>query len=126
MPRNLKSIDAQTAAKLMNEGSLMVDVREGGEYARTRIPGSQNVPLSRLELSELPLEPGQAVVFFCAGGNRTDVHAARLAAKAGAAEAYVMQGGLSAWGLAGLPVESGTRQSEDHPGSGLLARLFGR
>lgn len=127
MSRKLKSVDAHAAARLKDKGALMVDVREGGEHARSRIPGSQNIPLSRLELSELPLGPDQPVVFFCAGGNRTSIHAARLAEKAGAAEAYVMAGGISAWGQAGLPVESGSAGQNDGPtGSGFLSRLFGR
>ena len=84
MASSLKSIDAATAAKLMDQGALMVDVRESGEYARARIPGSQNIALSRFESSELRLGPDQAVVFFCASGNRTRVHAGRLAEKAGA------------------------------------------
>jgi rhodanese-related sulfurtransferase len=106
MTRALKSIDAHAAARLREEGALMVDVRESGEYASLRIPDSANIALSRLQSADLPLGPNQSVVFFCASGSRTNVHAARLAAKAGTAEAYVLEGGLVAWGRAGLPVES--------------------
>jgi rhodanese-related sulfurtransferase len=128
MARTLKNVDAHAAAKLKEEGALMVDVRESGEYARARVPGSQNIALSRLEQTDLPLEPNQAVVFFCASGNRTNVYAAQLAEKAGAAEAYVMQGGLSAWGRAGLPVESGSSGENDEGarGSGFFSRMFSR
>jgi len=125
MPRSLKSIDAVAAARLRDKGALMVDVRESGEYARARIPGSRNVALSRFESSELVLAPDQAVVFFCASGTRTRVHAARLAAKAGAAEAYVLAGGLSAWNQAGLPVEA-SRPGDPPRRPGLLARIFSR
>jgi rhodanese-related sulfurtransferase len=79
MARTLKNVDAHGAAKLKDKGALMVDVRESGEYARSRIPGTQNIALSRLEITNLPLAPDQAVVFFCASGNRTNVNAARLA-----------------------------------------------
>lgn len=123
MARTLKTVDAHAAAALMKDGALMVDVREAGEHARGRIPGSRNIALSRLELSTLPLGPGQTVVFFCAGGNRTTVNAARLAEKAGDAEAYVMQGGISAWGQAGLPIESGGDQQGAR--AGLFSRMFG-
>ena len=128
MASSLKSIDAATAAKLMDQGALMVDVRESGEYARARIPGSQNIALSRFESSELRLGPDQAVVFFCASGNRTRVHAERLAEKAGTAAAYVLEGGLSGWAEAGLPVETGgaSRQGGEHRRPGLLARIFSR
>jgi len=128
MAQALKSIDATTASTLMKGGALMVDVREKGEYARARIPGSQNMPLSRLEESELPLAAGQAVVFFCASGNRTTVHAGRLASKAPSAEAYVLRGGLSAWREAGLPLETGPSREDGERtrGRGLVACIFSR
>lgn len=124
MPRSLKTIDALAAAGLKKDGALMVDVREPGEYARVRIPGSQNIALSRFEGAALPVGPGQAVVFFCASGNRTAANAARLAAKAGDCEAYVMQGGIASWETAGLPIESG-QLAEDSVRSGFFSRLFG-
>jgi rhodanese-related sulfurtransferase len=120
----MKSVAPEAAAELMRAGALMVDVREDGEFAQARIPGSHSLALSRLEMGELPLAEGQAVVFLCASGNRTNVHAARLARKAGDAEAYVMAGGLSAWSRAGLPVETG--RSGEEPRGGLLSRLFPR
>lgn len=119
----MQTIDAPTAARLMQEGALMVDVREPGEYARARIPGSTNIALSRFEQSNLPLAPKQAVVFFCASGARTSTYARRLAAKAGDADTYIMAGGISAWGRAGLPVESGG--SGARSGQGFFSRLLG-
>lgn len=127
MSRSLKSIDALAADRLQKQGALLVDVREPGEVAQARIAGSQNIPLSRLDTSELPLGPGQPVVFFCAGGNRTNVHAARLAAKAGDADAYVMQGGIAGWRSAGLPIEAGKADAsgDARPGQSLFSRLLG-
>ncbi|SHF72815.1 Rhodanese-related sulfurtransferase [Kaistia soli DSM 19436] len=128
MTRSLKSLDAQAVARLQKEGALLVDVREPGEYAQAHIPGSQNIALSRLDVSELPLAPEQRVVFFCAGGTRTSNNASRLVAKAGRAEAYVMQGGISAWRSAGLPVESVQRDpaKDAQPGQSFFSRLLGR
>jgi rhodanese-related sulfurtransferase len=125
MARNLKGVDATSAADLMKKGALMVDVREGYEYANARIPGSHNAALSSLETSDLPLAPGQSVVFLCASGNRTSMHAARLAAKANGAEAYVMSGGIGAWARAGLPVERGGAEAPGGSRPGFFSRLFG-
>lgn len=124
MTRTLKSIEPHAALKLQEKGALLVDVREPGEHAQTRIPGARNIALSRFGESELTVAPGQAVVFFCASGNRTNVYAAELAAKAGAADAYVMRGGLSAWGRAGLAMETG--RAGGAPSRGMFARIFGR
>ena len=119
----LKNIDAHTAAKMQKDGALLVDVREAGEYAQLRIPGSQLMSLSRIGMSELPLVPGQAVVYFCAGGNRTAANATRLAEKAGKHDAYVMAGGIGAWRSAGLPVESGG--GEQGARGGFFSRMLG-
>ena len=126
MAKTLKGVDAHAAAKLMKDGALMVDVREPGEYAHARIPGSRNVALSGFESSDIGLAPGQRVVFFCASGNRTNVYAARLADKASGAEAYVITGGISAWGRAGLPIESGSdTQEAGGERRGFFSRMFG-
>lgn len=125
MAHNLKGVDTARAAELMENGALMVDVREGYEYAGARIPGSLNAALSSLDASDLPLAPGQAIVFFCASGNRTNMHASRLAAKANGSEAYVMSGGITAWARAGLPVERGGAEASGGSRPGFFSRLFG-
>jgi len=127
MTKGLKGVDVAGAAELMKAGALMVDVRESHEYAGTRIPGSLNAALSRLEATEIPAGDGQPIVFFCASGARTSFNAGRLAAKAGGTEAYVMSGGISAWSRAGLPVErgGGAGGSEASRRGGFLSRLLG-
>jgi rhodanese-related sulfurtransferase len=107
----LKTITPEDAARLLREGgATLVDVREPDEHARERIPGAQNLPLSQLERAEVDLHAGHPVLFHCRSGARTDGNAARLAAKAGLVEAYVVEGGLDAWKRAGLPVAEDRRQ----------------
>jgi rhodanese-related sulfurtransferase len=105
MASTLTDVGPDAAARLQEDGALLVDVREVAEFQRGQIPGSVNIPLSRMAGSDLPLVAGQAVVFLCAGGTRTTVNACQLAAKAGDAAAYNLAGGLSAWARAGLAVE---------------------
>ena len=105
----LKTITPAEAARLMREGAAtLVDVREADEHARTRIPGARNLPLSRLEDGALPASG--TMLFHCRSGARTTAHAARLAGKAGACDAYLVEGGLDAWQRAGLPVTEDRRQ----------------
>ncbi len=107
----LKTISPETAANLLREGdAMLVDVREPDEHARERIPGARNLPLSRLEEAELAIQAGKPVLFHCRSGARTQGNAARLAAKAGLCDAYVVEGGLEAWKRAGLPVAEDRRQ----------------
>lgn len=100
-----KSIAAHDAERLMRDhGAVLVDVREPDEHARERIPGSRNLPLSRLDTAGAVAPVGRPVVFFCRSGARTTSAAGRLAAAAGAGEAHILAGGLEAWKQAGLPV----------------------
>lgn len=106
----LKTITPEQAAQMLREGATLVDVREADEHARERIPGARNLPLSKLEQAELALHEGRPVLFHCRSGARTAGKAAQLGAKAGACEAYVLEGGLDAWKRAGLPVALDRRQ----------------
>jgi rhodanese-related sulfurtransferase len=106
----LQTITPDQAAQLLREGATLVDVREPDEHARERIPGARNLPLSRLGEAAPTLPAGRPVLFHCRSGARTAGQAAQLAAKAGACEAYVVEGGLDAWKRAGLPVALDRRQ----------------
>ena len=96
----LQTIDPATAQRPIDEGALLVDVREPDEHAREHVPGACNTPLSRLDA--LPAN-ATAIVFHCRSGARTSVNASRLAAAAGC-QAYILEGGIDAWKKAGLPV----------------------
>ena len=104
---SLPTIDAQRAKQLVDEGAVLVDIREADEHARERVPGARHNPLSRLA----PLDPcgGKAVIFHCRSGARTAANAHRLEAVADC-QSYLLEGGLEAWKKAGLPVAVDTRQ----------------
>lgn len=106
----LKTISAQDAARLLQAGAVLVDVREPDEHAREHIPGARSLPLSRLRRETLETTRGQPVLFHCRGGTRTAGNAALLAEKAGDCEAFIVEGGLDAWKKAGLPVTVDARQ----------------
>jgi rhodanese-related sulfurtransferase len=128
MSRGPKGVDVARAAELMKAGAMMVDVRERHEFAKVRIPGSVNAALSELEAIALPETDGRPIVFYCASGGRTAMNAGRLAAKAGAAEAYVMSAGIVGWSRAGMPVQQGGGAGDgdhSHRSQGFFSRLFG-
>lgn len=104
---SLPTIDVARARLLLDQGAVLVDVREANEHARKRVPGARHNPLSRLAAVEAPA--GKAVIFHCRSGARTAANAPRLAAAA-QCEAYLLEGGLQAWEQAGLPVVVVRRQ----------------
>ena len=64
--------------------AILVDVREEDEHGRERIRGARLLPLSRLDRSAVPHEPGKALVLQCNSGNRSAKAAARIALPEGA------------------------------------------
>lgn len=99
---NARTVAAREAKRLIEQGALLIDVREADEYAREHIVGARHHALSRIAA---PLDHGDApaVIFHCRSGNRTAAAAERLASLAGT-EVYILDGGIEAWNAAGLPV----------------------
>jgi rhodanese-related sulfurtransferase len=101
----LQDVDPQTLKDWLDRGeAILVDVREEDEHARERIRGARLLPLSRLDRSAVPQEPGKALVLQCNSGNRSAKAAARIALPEGT-PLYHLADGIQAWKRAGLPVE---------------------
>lgn len=95
----LPKITPAEARRLVSGGARLIDIRSPDEFARARIPGSENCPIDALgRVGDAP-----AVVYHCRSGMRTTANADRLAA-ASDCPAYLLEGGLDAWRAAGLPV----------------------
>lgn len=108
---SLPTISAAEAKKLVDQGAILVDVREPDEHARERIPGARLLPMSRLDEADLAVHQGRPVLFHCRSGARTLSNAPRLAGKVGeGCAAYVVDGGIEAWKKAGLPVATDRSQ----------------
>jgi len=95
------SLTPAEAARMIDAGARLVDIRAADEHARERIPGATNLPLDRIE--DLPCDQSP-VIFHCKSGMRTDANAARLSAAAAAAPAYLIGGGIDGWRRDGRPV----------------------
>ena len=53
-------------------GAVLVDVREPDEYAQGHVPGSVNLPLSRIRSAENVLEDYDTLLFvYCLSGGRS-------------------------------------------------------
>ncbi len=102
---SLQSVTPEQARRLLDEGAILVDIREPDEHARERIHGARNLPLSKLDEADVALHHGKPVIFHCRSGARTRANASRLKDYAGeGCTVYVVEGGLDAWRKAGLPV----------------------
>jgi rhodanese-related sulfurtransferase len=102
---SLPEVPAADAKRLIEKGAVLVDIPDDSEYRRERIPGSSNLPLGRLCEGDAGLDTA-TVVFHCRSGARTRMNAPLLR-QAARGEAFVMEGGIEAWKLAGYPVVKG-------------------
>lgn len=99
-------VDTLQATQLINrEDALVLDVRESGEFAGGHILGAKNIPLPNLEgrAGEIEKHKTKPVIVLCADGNRAAKAATLLRAR-GFANVVNLNGGLSGWQQAGLPV----------------------
>lgn len=102
-----KEVGAMEAVQLMNRrDAVVIDVREAAEFATGHIGGSRHVPQGELagRLKELDKVKAKPVIVACATGARSRA-ASALLQKNGYAEVYNLQGGITAWRQAGLPLE---------------------
>lgn len=74
-------------------GSLLIDVREPGEFAGERLPGSLNIPLSRLDAEASRLPKDKPLVLLCRSGRRSQ-EAARKLGELGFSDVRILNGGL--------------------------------
>jgi rhodanese-related sulfurtransferase len=101
-----KRASALQVTQLLNRGkTTVVDVRSTQEFAEGHLRDAKNIPLADLasRIGELEKSKGRAVVVVCQTGARADKAARKLAA-AGFEDVVSLDGGLTAWQAAGLPV----------------------
>lgn len=95
------------ATRLMNQPTtLVLDVREGEEFASGHLPRARHIPLKELpkRLDEIGKYKERAVIVTCRSGPRSG-SACRVLKRAGFTTVYQLKGGVSAWQQASLPVE---------------------
>ena len=91
------------ATRLINDGAVVIDVRDTAEFAGGHLNGSRNIPVADIDRRAAELPAGKALVVVCEGGNRA-ARAASALRKAGRTEVFCLEGGLAGWKQAGLPV----------------------
>ena len=83
-----------------------IDVRTPAEYGEAHIEGSILLPLDRFDPAELgKLAGGKPCALICRSGMRAGQALKKI--PAGETEAAILEGGISAWERAGLPLKRG-------------------
>ena len=95
---DITEVDVDGGARLLDEGHLLLDVREPDEYEQGAIPGSIHIPRGQLESNvenRIPTKDTK-IVAMCAGGVRSAFAAETLAAL-DYGEVVSMDGGFNRW-----------------------------
>ncbi len=107
--RGYKAINPARLTELINrENVLVVDVSASGDFEKGHVIGSRNVVMSQFdpENKELARVREMPVALVCRNGTTSAGAAARLV-KAGFKTVYWLDGGVSAWQSADLPLARG-------------------
>jgi sulfur-carrier protein adenylyltransferase/sulfurtransferase len=104
----IEEIDPSDVREQLNNGAVVVDVREPEEWGAGHIPGAQHVPKSYLEsrIEGAVPDRSQHVVLYCASGNRSAWAARTLIEDLGYEHVESMTGGFTLWKDRGYEVET--------------------
>ncbi len=101
----LKTATIEELAAAHQRGERIVDVREKHELAGGRIPGAEHVAMALVPLRIDEFRGKESVWIVCESGNRSWQVADYLSRHG--VQAYNVNGGMSAWRAAGLPLQTG-------------------
>ncbi len=113
-PASAPDIDAATLRDWLGDRQeiALVDVRDGGPFARSHLLVASNLPLARLEVMAPALLPRRSVRTVLVDDDGQPLGPARKAAQLlsrhGYTGVHVLAGGVQAWGEAGFELFSGT------------------
>ncbi len=89
---------------MVQDGALLVDVREQGEYDQIHAEGATLLPLSEFEARYAELPKDRPLVMICRSGARS-ARAGEYLLTNGYGDVTNLAGGTQAWAEAGLPTQ---------------------
>ena len=93
------AVDGATARSLVDEGAVLLDVRENSEWNAGHAPQAAHLPLGRIAEASKKVRAGKRVVVVCRSGNRS--RSATKALLSMGYDAVNLSGGMHAWASAG-------------------------
>ena len=99
------ALSAMQAVRLMNQGALVIDLRDRSEFDIGHIGDARNVPAADLEAQADSLKKWREknVITYDATGS-SGAGAARTLTKLGFTKVFNLEGGLNAWVKDNLPL----------------------
>ncbi|MGI9648550.1 MAG: rhodanese-like domain-containing protein [Acidimicrobiia bacterium] len=106
-PPDVPAVTAEEAAAMVDDGALLIDIRELKEWKMLRIPGADFKPMSEIQdwYEDLPRDVD--IILQCRSGQRSGQATQALINQAGFDRVFNLTGGIIAWHSANLPVDRG-------------------
>ena len=103
----IDEVDPSEVKELLQEGAVIIDLRETEELASGILPGAKHVPRSYLETRIEGIVPNRDahVILYCASGNRSAYGARTLRDDLGYEHVESMTGGITLWKDRGYEVD---------------------
>jgi sulfur-carrier protein adenylyltransferase/sulfurtransferase len=104
----IEEVDPSVVREQLNNGALVIDVREPEEWSTGHIPGARHVPKSFLEtrIEGAAADRSQHLILYCQSGNRSAWAARTLIDDLGYEHVESMTGGITLWKDRGYDVET--------------------
>ena len=95
----IDEVDPSEVKELLQEGAVIIDVRETEELSSGLLPGAKHVPRSYLETRIEGIVPDRSahIILYCASGNRSAYGARTLEQDMGYEHVESMKGGITLW-----------------------------
>lgn len=102
---------ADLSKRIASREVSVIDVRGANEWAEGHLPTATHIPVGHLadRLQDIPRD--KPIVLQCQGGGRSSI-AASLLQRLGVNNVINLEGGITAWAAAGLPVEGSAREPQ--------------
>lgn len=103
-------ITPQQAFEWLKDGhAVLLDVREPDEFRAQHISYAQSLPLGCLSdaIDSMQMPEGRKIIVQCLSGRRGESACALLTGKNIRHEIYNIEGGITGWQAAGLPIVGG-------------------
>ena len=98
----IEEIDPVGGNALVEDGALLLDVRNPDEWEVGHAPAAHFLPLGELQARHTELPTDRKIVVICRSGGRSGQATAAL--NGAGYDAVNLAGGMKAWAAAGLPV----------------------
>lgn len=101
------------AVRLINDGAVVLDVRNSEQYANAHILNAKNIPIGELpnEVGSLKKLKSKPVITCCDTGIASR-KAASVLRGAGHEQVYNLRGGLATWQRENLPVVGAVKEKQ--------------